>query len=310
MTETKPPKIGRPKKNKSTDLSKYKRITDTPKSNTSVIEFSNTEPFDMGKYLKTLKSNDISGLYIECLPDKVIFWGKMTKKVYTEEYSSNSNNFMILCYNCMEIYRYYCKHPVYICIDEMESITNLLGEISESSGKLKMIVNNNFTDCINFSIYNATLNCKNSFITNCMVEFHKPERVCIRPVIAPSTKLCVMNYIDIGEFKKELNSRFKKKVVSSRISFDRNAIMIQFMKDTNKNTKMTFKIDENTHKSKDGKIELLTDESIEINYPKDNISSFLLHIKGEFTKNFYKDYIILEFREKNIHLFSFLANQD
>ncbi len=152
----------------------------------------------MSKYLKTLKSNDIPGLYIECLPTKVIFWGKMTRKVYTDEYSGNNNNFMVLSYDCENVYRYYCKHPVYINIDERESITNLLGEISESSKKLKMIVNNNFTDCINFVIYNATLNSKNTFYVNCTVEFHKPERICTRPLIAKSEKYCVMNGIDIG----------------------------------------------------------------------------------------------------------------
>lgn len=306
MSENK--KIGRPKKNNSINPSLYHRITDTPKSGTSVIEFSNTEPFDMSKYLKTLKSNDIPGLYIECLPTKVIFWGKMTRKVYTDEYSGNNNNFMVLSYDCENVYRYYCKHPVYINIDERESITNLLGEISESSKKLKMIVNNNFTDCINFVIYNATLNSKNTFYVNCTVEFHKPERICTRPLIAKSEKYCVMNGIDIGEYKKELNSRFKKKVVISKVAFGRKSIEIQFMKDNDKSMKTIYKINEETHKSDDGKIELFTNKMTEINYPKNNISDFLLHIKGEFSKHFYKDYIILTYTDKNVTLFSYLSN--
>jgi hypothetical protein len=309
MAETKS-RIGRPKKNNSVDVSLYHCICDTPKSKTSVIEFSNTEPFDMSKYLKTLKSNDVFELHIECLEKKVNFWGKMAKKVYSEEYSDGEDNFMLLSYDCTKVYRYYCKHPVFISIDERESITNLLGEISESSKKIKMTVNNNFTDSVNFTISNATLSSKNEFSVNCIVEFHQPNKLPPRPTTAISEKYCTMKNIDIGEYKKELNSRFKKKVVTSKISFDCREIVIEFMKDSSKKMRTIYKINEETHKSDDDKIELFTDHLTEINYPKNNISDFLLHIKGEFSKTFYKDYIILMYKDKNVTLISYLYNQE
>ncbi len=303
-------KIGRPKKSISTDPSKFHRIVDTPKHKSSVVEFCNTEPFPMSKYLKTLKSNRIPAFYIACRKDKVIFWGKVTPKQYSHEYASDTNNHMYLIYECTNIYRYYCKRDTFISITDKESIISLLGEISESSNKIKMVINSFFTDQIEFTISNGALKCKYKMCVKCDIEFDKPEKIPkISMYPTKTAKLyCEMSYIDTSECKKDLNTKFKKKVVENKIQFTPDFVTVYHKKDIGRISESIWK----TTKPEDvlpgsQSIVVNVDKPIEMNYPKSCIVNFLLHIKGKFHIMFYENVIILVFREDNIIMISELS---
>lgn len=293
------PKIGRPKKNISIDPSQYHKIVTVPKVKTSVVEFSNTEPFDMSKYLKTLKSNGITEFYIDCLPTRVIFWGKTITKHYSEEFTSGEKDYMFLFYECDMVFRYFCKRPTFICIDDKESIISLLGEISESSKKIKMTVDSNMGDYVNFTITNKTLKSKNRFSINCTIEFDSPTKIMTRPIIPQGIKYCEITDIDISEYKKELNSKFKKKVTDSKILFSKDQIEINFTTGS-KSMKTTYEVDNYL-------IKVFVDRLVEMNYPKNNIIEFLLHIKGKFTIRFSKEYILLVYNENGALLISMIG---
>lgn len=308
-------KIGRPKKNVSVDESKYYRIVDKPKNSTSVIEFINTEPFDMSKFFKTIKSNKVDGLQIECLDNKITFWGKMITKEYSHEYSSDSDCYMYLRYDCTHIYRYFCARPTYICITDKESIINLLGEISESIKKIKMVVDSKITDRIDFIVYNGMLHTKDVITVRCNIEFDKPIRIPDKKFKQrnKSDLYCSMLNVDIGECKKNLSTKFKKKVVDSKIQFikgtdgTRDTVIIQHMKNLDKKINTIYKVTNGNVANGEQDISLFVDRLVEMKYPKNSIVNFLLHIKGKFNIQFYKDAILLIFSEGNALLVSELS---
>lgn len=302
-------KIGRPKKNASISKDEYLKIVEKPKRRTSVIEFSNTEPFNMGKYFRTLKSNRISEFIIECMPTTVTFWGKMMVKQLSPEYISDSNNYMYLRYDCNKIYRYYCKKTTFISITDKESIINLLGEISESIRKIKMEVSSNFNDRIDFTIFNGTLRTKDIIPMKCNIEFDQSMRIpAMKFRVRPIEDLyCSMYNIDIGEFKKNLSTKFKKKVVQSKIQFNGNSAQIQHTKSQDKKIDTIFKVTDGQVMENEQVIHVNVKELIEMNFPKQSIVNFLLHIKGKFTIRFYKDVILLIFHEDNATLISELS---
>lgn len=302
-------RIGRPKKNVSVNKSDYLKIVDKPKKRTSVIEFTNTEPFNMGKYFRTLKSNRISEFIIECRPTTVIFWGKMMVKQLSPEYISDSNNYMYLKYDCTKIYRYFCKRDTFISITDKESIINLLGEIGESIHKIKMEVSSNFGDRIDFTISNSTLLTKDIIPMKCNIEFDQPMRIpSIKFKTRPNEDLyCSMYNIDIGEFKKNLSTKFKKKVVQSKIKFTSNTAQIEHTKSQDKKIDTIFKVTDSSVSGSEQIIHINVKELVEMNFPKQSIVNFLLHIKGHFTIRFYRDCILLIFHEDNATLISELS---
>ena len=310
-------KIGRPKKNVSLDESAYHRIVDTPRSNTSVIEFDNTEPFNMSKFFKTIKSNKVEVLQIECLPNKITFWGEMMPKDYSLEYKCNSKNNMYLIYDCNNIYRYYCARPTYISISDKESIINLLGEISESIRKIKMVVDNKITDRIDFIVINGTLHTKDVITVRCNIEFDKPMRIPEKQLALPdrSGLYCEMKNMDIGECKKNLSTKFKKKVVDSRIQFikgendiTKDTVIIQHMKNLDKKINTIYRVTNGNVAKGEQDIILYSDGIVETKFPKNSIVNFLLHIRGKFRIAFYKDVTILMYvDEKKAMLISELA---
>jgi len=308
-------KIGRPKKNVSIDESKYHRIVEKPKISTSVIEFINTEPFNMSKFFKTIKSNKVEGLQIECLQDRVTFWGEMMPKEYSVEYKCNSKNHMYLKYDCNRIYRYYCSRPTYISITDKESIINLLGEISESIRKIRMIVDSKITDRIDFIVSNSTLHTDDIITVRCNIEFDKPMEIPEKQFNnRPKEDLyCTMLNLDIGEFKKNLSTKFKKKVVDSKIQFIKGSddtadtVVIQHMKNLDKKINTIFKVTNGDMPRGEQDIKLFTEGLTEMKFPKNSIVNFLLHIKGKFNIYFYKDATLLIFSEDNALLVSELA---
>lgn len=303
-------KIGRPKKSISTDPSLFHNITDKPKKSSSIIEFSNTEPFNMSKYLKTLKSNRVSPLYITCMREKVIFWGKITPKQFSHELAIDTNNYMYLQYDCRNIYRYYCARKVFISITDKDSIVNLLGEISESSRKIKMVIDKNIENYIEFKIYNGALKCRCDMSIKCEIEFDKPEKI---PRLMTHPKLdedlfCEMKYIDVGEYKKDLNTKFKKKVNDTRILITPDVVIVNHKKDATLQSESIWKA------SKPGdvlpgeqSVSVRIDRQIEMKFPKQSIVNFLLHVKGKFHIMFYKNVTVLVFIEDNIILLSELG---
>lgn len=294
--------IGRPKKSKSVDSSEFYNITDTPKRKSSVIEFCSTEPFNMSKYFKTIKSNRIPEFYMSCFHDKVIFWGKSTPKQYTKNTFSDSNNFMYLRYDCTNIFRYYCARQSFINITDKESIINLLGEISESSCKIEIFIDGNFTDKIEFILHNETLKNKSHISVKCDIEFDTPVKIPkIKKYIKNNDDLyCLMSNIDVGEYKKDLSTKFKKKIVDSRIQFMGDVVKVIHRKDVNRTMETTY----NTvvGYGNEQSIIVRTKDLIEMNYPKNSIANFLLHIKGKFNILFYKNVIVLMYTENNAQM--------
>jgi hypothetical protein len=144
----------------------------------------------------------------------------------------------------------------------------------------------------------------------CEIEFDNPvkiPRISMRSTL-PSELYCEMNYIDVGECKKDLNTKFKKKVVSNDIQFTPETVIVSHIKDMGRVSESIWKTmkRENIYPGEQSVI-VNVDKPIEMKFPKSCIVNFLLHIKGKFHILFYKNVIILVFTEDNITLMSELS---
>lgn len=291
--------IGRPKKNVGISFDEFKGIVDQPENSSAVVEFQNSFPFEMKQYLSTLESNSIETFMIDFYPTFLVIWGKTIERRYSDEYSDGDKNFLLIHYNCTNNlqYSYFCKRPTFVQVNNKSKFSSAIGDILEASKIIKFTINENIEHQLTIEIYNDIIGSVDIKHIPCDIEFDEQIRLPRRPKIlsAIGDPICSLWKNDITEYKKLLNSKSKRKAVENKLSIIpyRNEIIITFKKDNNNEQEIIIS------KQKNKFLDIKIDEIQELNFPKDNIYNFLLHVKGKFDIKIYKDYYILQYIDKN-----------
>jgi len=144
----------------------------------------------------------------------------------------------------------------------------------------------------------------------CEIEFDKPEKI---PQMITHPKLdeelyCEMKHIDVGEYKKDLNTKFKKKVNDTRILITPEVVVVNHKKDATLQSESIWKATKPDEVLPGEQlVSVRIDRQIEMKFPKQSIVNFLLHVKGKFHIMFYRNVTVLVFIEDNIILLSELG---
>jgi hypothetical protein len=300
MEEKKNINIGRPKKNTLLDSKYFHRVTNEPLYNSSMMEFFYTNPFEFRKYLNTFKSNNVSVFWIVCKKTEIYFCGNVDSKQYNNTCFSNKNCSLVLNFNCNNVYHYYYTKDIYLTINNKEFMNTLISEIGESSCEVGFTINNNSSNQINISIRNSILRSKQELNVKC--DFMDISKFDVKILRNTKVFACMEN-VNIIEYKKMLTTKFKKKVNESKLIIQPESLILQFFKDMD--NPMEARIDEDYNYYNDIKkkqcVKFFSDEMISMYFPKSNITSFLLHIKGHINIIYGDKVIILEYKNNESH---------
>jgi hypothetical protein len=96
-----------------------------------------------------------------------------------------------------------------------------------------------------------------------------------------------MRYIDVGECKKDLNTKFKKKVVDNRIQITPEIVSVNHKKDVSRQSESIWKVSKGEVCDGEQSVVVHITQPIDLKFPKLCIVNFLLHIKGKFHILFY-----------------------
>lgn len=315
--------IGRPKKTPPISIDYFHRVTNIPETSTSIMEFRYTDPFGLKKFLQTMKSNHIDKLWITFKRDSISFNGNMELKSIDDNIFENNNSGMILTIDCNKVFHYFCRKSFIILINKKKFISTLISEISEASREITFQIDENSPGKIFVDIRNSVLRATLKNFFDYLPVDPREERLSFKQ---NTEKFCEIMNIDIGEFKKNLTTKIKKKVNETKLTIGNNTLSILFKIDISRTMDLIYEDNYELYEIEDEKIKqnsknkqfkknkqiikFYNQSMMELNFPKENITSFLLHIKGEFDIEFGNNSIILQYSNGNdITLYSFLKTE-
>ena len=137
-------KPGRPTKQKLIPENEYKGILEFPENNEeNIIEFNHGDPILIKSIFVSFKSSKCNKIYMRFLHDVIIFYGFTSKFDENKDENKNCSNTLIATFSASKMYKYYCKDPCEIIINEPNvSLYKIMTTLNTNFASILFTINN------------------------------------------------------------------------------------------------------------------------------------------------------------------------
>lgn len=278
---------GRPKKVDPKLIKNHKGIVDKPENDDVSFEIIIYEPSLFKKYLKTFKSKKCEEVYMYALMDRLSIISyiqeEQTEHKIINVPNTKKEKVHIECLG-VNAHSFYNEKNIKITIQSMDSLDNMIEDITGGTNFLKLYVSKNIDNSLYFTVDNEKLGVTLGYHIEVVID-NQSENISI-PVITEEPKLIMAGY-RTEDLKVILNKKYITNANKCNLRAINNNITLDMLKGNEKITQIKLRSN-NKHliQQSDPNSILITP------FPKKSIYPFLIHIrdiiKFYFTENYIK----------------------